>query len=198
MEWDIVWTCACTAIQPLPFGTNVPRIGIDNLAIQPQGTPDSVAQALARELAPENLGLFTCATCAQRRPRTQTKRIDGAPAILRIKINNVAQGHTRNNNPIVLDPVLDLQQYQAVHAYPAPLKYRLKSVLYHGEAGDNAEPSKRLSGGHWTAVVIDPNNVNHINDHVVETQKQHLLQSNPNRGRQAIVLTYVRMDNRGI
>jgi ubiquitin C-terminal hydrolase len=195
MEWEIVWKCVCNAIQPLPFGTNVDCIGIHSLAILPDGMADSVQQAIDREMAPEELGNHTCVTCGQMRMRTQTKRIEGAPDILRIKINNVEQevdedGNVtivRNNNYIRLSPVLDLQQYQAVPAYPAPLRYKLTSVLCHVEVAE-----------HWIATVTDKTRVNHVNDDVVQSHPAAYLETNPQDGGQAIVLTYTRIEPRGI
>ena len=188
MEWDVAWRCACGANQVLPHGTNLERIGIDNLAIHPEGTPDSVAAAIDREFTPNVLGNFDCPTCGQRRPRTVIKRIDGAPDLLRIKISNVYPSGLRNNNFVQLTPELDLRRYQAVAEFPAPLKYKLKSVLCHG--------GRDILEGHWTATVCDSQQVNHINDSIVREKNQAYLRSNPHDGRQAIVLTYMRISTK--
>jgi hypothetical protein len=188
MEYDTQWHCACGALQPLAAITALERIGIDNLAILPMGTPDSVTAALTREMTPEILGNFDCAMCLQRRPRTQHKRIDGAPDILRIKISNATASGARNDNPIRLDKVIDLGAWAAVTQNPEPLRYRLRSVLCHGGT---------LTGGHWTATVTDVVGVNTINDHVVVRGTDRGLRTNPQNGRQAVVVTYLRMWSKG-
>jgi ubiquitin C-terminal hydrolase len=133
-------------------------------------------------------GTFDCASCGQKRQRTQIQRIDGAPDLLRIKLANILPSGARNDNCITLDPQLDLGQYAAVAAFPAPLKYRLKSVLSH---------SGSMGLGHWTATAVDPQQVNYINDDYVRPETQAYLSSNPHDGRQAIVLIYTRIETRG-
>jgi ubiquitin C-terminal hydrolase len=174
----------------------VDRIGIEGVGMLPAGTPDSIAAALARTFEPEVLGNFDCTACGQLRPRTETQRIDGAPELLRIKLANIEKRRVgnkvivvKNNNAIALTETLDLRGYQAVAAFPAPLKYRLKSVLCHGGGA--------LSDGHWSATVVDPVGVNRVSDDHVEEQEMAYLRSNPQRGMQAFVLTYVRISSRG-
>lgn len=197
MEWEVIWTCECNAVQPLPHGTNINRIGIESLGIQPEGIPDSVQQAIARKLIPEELGDYTCVTCGHVRTRTETYRIDGAPDILRLKLNivelrEVKKGgfeFVRKNNYIKLNPVLDLQRYQAVQADPAPLRYRLKSVLCHDGDFDH---------GHWAATVTDKTGVSHIDDDEVYEEEPAFLHTNPHHDMQAAVLTYTRIETRGM
>jgi hypothetical protein len=59
-------------------------------------------------MTPEPLGDFTCATCGLIRMRTQTKRIQGAPDLLRIGVNNSEvrkKEYVRNNNYIKFNPI---------------------------------------------------------------------------------------------
>ncbi|KAF2031599.1 cysteine proteinase [Setomelanomma holmii] len=184
IEYNVEWRCECSALQPLAAATSRESIGIDNLSILPNGTADSVKAALTRESTPEVLGDFDCATCRHRRPRTQVKRIDGAPDLLRIKISDLTSTGARNNNPIRINPTIDLGTWADVPQLPAPLKYKLNSVLCHGGG---------ITAGHWTATVTDPGGVNESNDHTVVATNQAGLRANPQHGRQAIVLTYTRV-----
>jgi ubiquitin C-terminal hydrolase len=191
-------------------GTNpVASIGHNSLAILPEAEsdsednesdidtlPDSIVKALARDLRPESLGKQPCATCGRRSQRTQTKRIDGAPEYLRIKINNVQNvfdedgnvtGIERNDVFVNLDHIIDLTNYQAVALNPAPLKYRLIGAMCHGGT---------LEYGHWTATVTGPEKVYHINDHRVWEEARAYLKSNPHDGRQVVVVWYVRVHGR--
>jgi ubiquitin C-terminal hydrolase len=160
------------------------------------GIPESLIASVARAFQPESLGIQDCSTCGRRRVRTERKYIDGAPEYLRLKIcnvqtivaNNPASGVMLNNNPITIPDVLDLTVYQFVPAYPAPLKYRLKSVLYHSGA---------VTAGHWAATVIDPLGVKRVEDHRVTEQAETYLTTNPQLGMTVVVLMYARIADRG-
>lgn len=121
--------------------------------------------------------------------------IEGTPELLKICLA-IARGvkdeegkwsHIKNTNPVVLDKVLDLREYQAVPDHPAPLKYHLKSVQCHGGA---------LTGGHWTATVMDPQQVNSIDDGSVQARTRDFLNSNPQDERQVMVLWYAKVQTR--
>jgi ubiquitin C-terminal hydrolase len=192
----VTWHCACGALVPLVAETTTKRFGIEGLGILRNGIPDTLVASVARSFQPESLGILDCPTCGRRRVRTERRYIDGAPEYLRLKIcnvqtivpNNPRLGVMLNNNPITIPGVLDLTAYQSVTAYPAPLKYRLKSVLCHSGA---------VTGGHWAATVIDPLGVKRVEDHRVTPQEATYLTTNPQLGMTVVVLMYARIADRG-
>ena len=198
LEWT--WTCACGTEQPLLAGTNVDGIGFNNIGILPQNRRDSVAAAMARRFAPENLGNFDCITCPTRRPRTEAIRIEGSPEYLRIKLSIVQANGRRNDNPVALPRTLDLTEYQAIGPAQAtnsmpkpPLKYTLRSVVSHG--------GETTGSGHWAASVHGPKQVFYINDAQVHQQNTSLLKANPqvhmgSGNMQAVLLMYRRVHTR--
>jgi len=150
-----------------------------------------VAAAISRIFVPEVLdATYHCATCGLHAQRTEHKRIDGAPDILRIKIANLYYpSGQRNDNAIHLDARLDLTAYQAVLGRPAPLRYRLSSVLCHGGDGGT-------QAGHWTATVGGVEGVGYVDDGVVEGVNRGALGENPRGGRQGVVVMYTRVVTR--
>lgn len=143
--------------------------------------------SIHRKFAPETLGIFQCKTCDLWRERTKRVCIDTFPELLRVKLEIAGEGGGRNNNPIRINRRLDLTQYQSVrNVQNAPLKYRLKSVLYHKGRGND--------GGHWFASVRGPEHVYEMNDTIVTPLdwRSQLLE-NPHKGAQAVILMYQRL-----
>lgn len=181
-------SCACGAVRFLPPGTNVDSIGFNNVGIHPQGTRDSVTDAMRRHFTPSSSGNLNCGACNILQPFTDTLRIEGSPEYLRIKLSIAHQGK-KNFNPVVLNKYLDLAQYQAAAGNPPSLKYRLSSVLSHF--------GQYLNHGHWVASARGPDHVFYINDGTVTQQDAPLhLRANPQMNARAVVLMYRRVHTR--
>ncbi|KAJ4312968.1 hypothetical protein N0V94_007176 [Neodidymelliopsis sp. IMI 364377] len=158
-------TQTCSACNAVLRETKAEEFG---QRIQPDSTgDDTIEAAFERALAmntlvseripvadpdPEQSTNLVCHECgAQWIDRIATRHISSSPEYMRIHLDLMSRETQRKNRkPIRIPDILDLTPHvqRVGQNIPAPLRYRLISVVYHSGPG--------LDRGHYTASVTGP------------------------------------------